>query len=343
MKKLPQILTAILFISATLTAQGQPSKQQINSKPTLHLAKFSVHDYTTKAPIEHAAVKDQQGNELGLTNSKGDLNLNLPSSSSDFYTISADGFNPMNIRLIQAEKKTGKYEIYLPSMELGYNKALMPENEFSGTEPAEDLVKVYVKQDMETYEKKTTQGGEISFSVQVSASSNPISEQSAKKDWQEMGRVYIQKENGMYKVRIGPFQSQLEAKQVLLNVKSKGRKDAFIVVQQGGDYDAPMVETSKEEMSPAPTENIIPVEEAEGEYKVRIASYLQPGGFKSNGIEQLGKLESYRKGEWTIMMVGGFKTMLAAQQAKKIVISKGFNDAAIVIERDGILETIEEN
>ena len=146
----------------------------------------------------------------------------------------------------------------------------------------------------------------------------------------------------MYKVRIGPFESQLDAKQVLLDVKAKGRKDAFIVVQQDGGLDLPAVKPAPKVMD-APVATI-PIEqisnESTVEYKVRVASYLHPGTFNPDGIDQLGTLESYRKGDWTIMMIGGFKSINEAKRAKEIVMSKGFNDAAIVVDKDGIIETI---
>ena len=76
------------------------------------------------------------------------------------------------------------------------------------------------------------------------------------------------------------------------------------------------------------------------DYKVRIASYLKPGAFNPDGMEQLGTLESYRKGDLTIMMIGGFHNLYDAQQARQIVISKGYKDAAIVVDHDGILEEV---
>jgi hypothetical protein len=207
-----------------------------------------------------------------------------------------------------------------------------------------DLVKVYVKQDPATYRKQNDEQPRIDFSVQVAASSRPIAEKTARQEWEGLGPVYIQNENGMYKIRIGPYESQKEAKHVLLEVKSKGRKDAFIVVRQGGQFDKPMdvEETTAVEEETIEVSTVAEATGAEtrGDYKVRIASYLHPGGFNADEVDHLGTLESYRKGEWTIMMIGGFKTLEAANRARKEVLAKGFNDAAVVIDRDGILETI---
>ncbi len=341
MKKLQYTILAFFFLVSSLWAQAQPSKQTTAGKAYSHHAQFKVYDFTTKAPIQDAVVMNQEGHELGFTNKKGDLTISLPANTTEFYTIQAEGYNPMSIRLTQAEKKRGEYQVFLPAIELGYTRANATTSVMAEDAPTQDLVKVYVKQDPDTYQAKSLQGGEITFSVQVSASSNPISQKSASQEWQELGQVYVHRENGLYKVRIGPYGTQQEAKQVLLNAKAKGKNDAFIVVMQGGELAAPMNKAPKEQVAPVieHSQNDL----AEGDYKVKIASYLQPGGFNPEGIDQLGRLESYRKGEWTIMMIGGFRTLEEAHRARSVVISKGFTDASIVMDKNGILETIEEN
>jgi hypothetical protein len=350
MKKLQLLSLVLMLVIWSNAGITQPSKHSPNQKTLTHLAKFSIRDYTTKTPIEHAVVTSQSGYELGSTNAEGYLAINLPHKSSEFYTIQAEGYNPMNLRLHDTDKKTAKYEVFLPSVEIGYDHL---NSETSAIDTKPEMVKVYVKQDPATYQKKASQGGEILFSVQVSASSQPISQSSAQEQWKEIGQAFVQKENGLYKVRIGPYATQQEAKQILMAVKSKGRSDAFIVVQQNGEFDAPAIQQiSKEMQTSAPekmeSEKIQPVHEqptmqsGTAEYKVRVASYLHPGTFNPNEIDQLGPLESYRKGDWTIMMIGGFSTLDDAKRAKNIVVSKGFADAAVVVEKDGILETIQE-
>ena len=217
-----------------------------------------------------------------------------------------------------------------------------------------DLVKVYVKQDPTTYKKTSTQNGIIDFAVQVSASSKPFNENSVKKEWNDLGHVYIQQENGMYKIRIGPFDTQMEAKQILLQAKSKGKKDAFIVVLQGTTNDKPMFQSGTEKKSETKPKNEkkvvtqpeldpnsqIAAETPTAEYKVRLASYLKPGSFNTNGLDKIGKLESYRKGDLTIMMIGGFHSLKDAQNARMEAMAKGYNDATIVVDNQGVLEEV---
>lgn len=334
-----------LIVLGICNLSAQSSRQSPGNKPYTHLAQFKVYDYASKSPISQATIINQSGEELGVTGMKGDLALNVPPDKSEYYTIRAAGYNEMNIRLAQAERKKGDYEVFLPV------KTNVESNTITtNTSESEDLVKVYVKQDPATYQKKN-QGGEIMYAVQIAASSKPISEKSAKDQWSNTGRVYVHQENGMYKVRIGPFESQNEAKNVLLDVKSKGKKDAFIVVMQRGAYDAPAEHEELKNNSTTYSSVTEPVEMKTettdqlplyGEYKVKIASYLHPGKFNPEGIDQLGTLESYRKGEWTIMMIGGFKNLDTAREALNLVIAHGFTDAGIVRDNGGILEDVEE-
>jgi hypothetical protein len=41
------------------------------------------------------------------------------------------------------------------------------------------------------------------------------------------------------------------------------------------------------------------------------------------------------------MMIGGIKTESAARRIRDMVISKGYKDAAVVVDREGILEEVD--
>jgi hypothetical protein len=220
-----------------------------------------------------------------------------------------------------------------------------------------DLVKVYVKQDPATY-KKVTQADpvELEFAVQLSASSRPITDKGSLSSWEQLGPVYIHTENGMYKVRIGPYDNQDQAKNVLLKAKERGKMDAFIVIQKGlenyapqgvaiqPDFEPEVITKPAVTVTPSPAVNPVApttpavINEETGDFKVRLASYLKPGGFNTSDIDKYGPLESYRKGEWTIMMIGGFKTKSEAIKVRDQVIAKGYTDAAVVVDRGGIIE-----
>ena len=210
-----------------------------------------------------------------------------------------------------------------------------------------DLVKVYVKQDPDTYQKSKDEAQtKVEFAVQLSASAKPIIDKKAMKTWEDLGPVYVHSENGLYKLRIGPFNTQEDAKAVLLQAKARGTKDAFIVVQQGLEnqksFDSKshtdIATNSEASAEPFLMQDTKSSDKApHGEYKVRLASYLHPGAFNTKDIDQYGKLESYRQGEWTIMLIGGFKTEADAKKVKDQVVAKGYKDAAVVMDQDGIL------
>lgn len=238
-------------------------------------------------------------------------------------------------------------------LSLGHSQAPQVATSKSDT----SLVKVYVKQDPSTY-KKVGQDSELEleFAVQLSASSRPITDKGSLSSWEQLGPVYIHTENGMYKVRIGPYDNQDQAKNVLLKAKERGKKDAFIVIQKGlenytpqgmaiqPDFEPEVITKTPAPVNPSPvvtpsvpSEPVVSTEET-GEFKVRLASYLKPGGFNTSDVDQYGPLESYRKGEWTIMMIGGFKTKEEATKVRDLVIAKGYKDAAVVVDRGGIIE-----
>jgi SPOR domain len=347
MKKLLLNITLILCSGLFIQVHSQIMDNK-GGTLAVHEARFMVRNYTTKEPISQAGIFDKTGKQLGTTDANGTVVLNLPSSSADLYTIKAPGFNPMSIRLTYAAKTSSDYDVYLPVAEEGNliadeNPPALDKN----TEP--DLVKVYVKQDPNEYKKgKNDEGHGVEFAVQLSATSRPITDKSTLKSWEELGPVYIHTENGLYKVRIGPYHTQEGAAQILLQAKARGKKDAFIVVQKGIENHVPFEfedlqdKKMQTEVVAAPTVATPVVtndSEVAGEYKVRLASYLKPGGFNTTDIDQYGTLESYRQGEWTIMLIGGFKTAKDAERVRDLVIAKGYTDAKVVVDRGGILET----
>ena len=348
------LLNATLILVSDLfgALQGQNVANK-GGAPAVHEARFLVADAGTKSPVSQAALFDKSGKQLGLTDIYGKLVVTLPASDKEVYTVRAAGYTASEVKLTNAFKKAADYQVLL----MGAKQEMPMAPQKTKSESAEaDLVKVYVKQDPATYKKpENEKKQDIEFAVQLSATSRPITDKSSLGAWEDLGPVYIHSENGMYKVRIGPFENQDQAKQVLLQAKAKGKKDAFIVIQkgleaysaQGNPSGQPMEIESvapivKEEQvsTPAPSPAPSPVtnDEVVSEYKVRLVSYLKPGGFNTKDVEHYGPLESYRQGDWTIMLIAGFKTAADAEHVRDLVIAKGYKDARVVVDRDGILE-----
>lgn len=353
--RLLPLFWVIALCSFNLIAQSTPTT--MGDGKNMHEARFKVFNKTTKAPLPDALIYDQNNQELGKTDNKGTATLQVAVTSSDVFEIRYPGFVPYSVRLTEAQKKVAVYDVFMqPSKSVSASGEMMQEET--------ELVKVYIREEPSTQQEEpaeevkmttaekaaSTQKSDpqqLAFAVQISASSKPVSDKKQLQTWEELGPVFVQQEGGLYKVRIGPYPQQEQAKATLLKVKARGKKDAFIVVQEGRDQHEPFNHLeqgrnvqSTPKASPPANENIPAADLVQGDYKVRLVSYLHPGGFNTKEVEQYGKLESYRKGDWTIMMIGGIKTAHDAKRIREQVKSKGFPDATVVVDRDGILEEV---
>ena len=73
-------------------------------------------------------------------------------------------------------------------------------------------------------------------------------------------------------------------------------------------------------------------------YKIRLASYEDPIWFDTNKVNDIGVIEQWSKGEWTIFVLSGFNNLEEAQIAKLAAVNRGYRAAEVVIDRNGILE-----
>jgi len=166
------------------------------------------------------------------------------------------------------------------------------------------------------------------------------------------------------KIKLGYFLDKSEASIVLKSVKARGYKDAFITKddlsilqlelivandtqnESYTSYDAPG--TGRVKSSNTPTNTIANNEftlqnTGRNSYKIRLASYEDPIWFDIEKAKQLGKIEQWTKGSWTIFILGGFNSYELAEQARIKAVNRGFADAEIVIDNNGILERLREN
>ena len=75
--------------------------------------------------------------------------------------------------------------------------------------------------------------GELSFRVQIACLSTDIGTDAAR--FRGLGKVMVYRHGGMYKYTVGDVSSAAEAKRILASVRSKGFKDAFIVIFRNGE------------------------------------------------------------------------------------------------------------
>ncbi|MEY3421665.1 MAG: hypothetical protein RIR48_1961, partial [Bacteroidota bacterium] len=80
-----------------------------------------------------------------------------------------------------------------------------------------------------------------------------------------------------------------------------------------------------------------------GKYKVRLASYEDPIWFDINKVKDLGRIEQWTKGGWTIFILAGYNTLDEAKNAQISALNRGYKTAEVVIDIGGILERLKQN
>ncbi len=152
------------------------------------------------------------------------------------------------------------------------------------------------------------------------------------------GNIYKMYRQSSTKIKLGYFTDKYEANKVLRNVKAQGYNDAFITSES--------LNTSNMELFIAGKEydyngsNYTAPSSKGTQYKVRLASYEDPIWFDIKSAKQLGEIEQWTKGGWTIFILSGFGDIEEAHAAKIRAINRGFADAEVVIDNGGILERI---
>ena len=182
------------------------------------------------------------------------------------------------------------------------------------------------------------------------------------------GNVYKVFINKSVKVRIGYYDSVDEAQFVLAKVRSEGYQDAFMVTDDLVTSELELVLSGSEQFNgrkssksfgyaspptkPSSTKPITsdtaPQDKSNNiadasEYKVRLVSYEDPIWFESGKVKDLGKVEHWKKGTWTIFILSGFKTYEEAENARIKAVNRGFKDAEVVIDNGGIIERLKKN
>ena len=157
----------------------------------------------------------------------------------------------------------------------------------------------------------------------------------------DYGNIYKIKEASATKVKLGYYYDEYEAKRILQLVKNMGFTDAFISL-------AP-IDTRKMELIVNPTENdnfkySAPITTTNSSsYKVRLASYSDPSWFDLGSVEDLGTIEQWSKNEWTIFVLSGYSNWENAETARIKAVNRGYIDAAVVKDNNGVLEMIKRN
>ena len=155
----------------------------------------------------------------------------------------------------------------------------------------------------------------------------------------QLGNLYRFIMSNSTKIRLGSFDSKIDADMMLDKVKSRGYSDAFITSAVLSDANYELINEGEfVNYYGADDSNI-------GEqYKVRLASYSDPLWFNTSELKYLdGELEQWTKGYWTIFVLSGFDSIEEAEAARIKAVNRGFKEAEVVIDDRGVLKKIQQH
>jgi len=208
------------------------------------------------------------------------------------------------------------------------------------------------------------------YFIQLAALSKTTGNVDKFKTLSKYGNLYKVFMTNSTKIKLGYFLDKSEAKSVLKSVQNFGFKDAFITKDdlvslqielivanegQSNQYTSYSSNTKSTTSVYTQSDNqnsgnttvtddfTLNNRARNNSYKIRLASYEDPIWFDIDKAKQLGKIEQWTKGSWTIFILGGYSTHADAESARIMAVNKGFADAEIVIDNNGILERLKQN
>jgi hypothetical protein len=164
------------------------------------------------------------------------------------------------------------------------------------------------------------------------------------------GNIYKMLNNKSIKIRLGYFTERKEAEEILAKVRTSGYKDAFIAFEILNTAQMELILSSADDHNFSDKGNFNTknpeVEKAYksgNKYKVRLASYEDPIWFDVNKVKDLGRIEQWTKGGWTIFILAGYNSLEEAKNAQIQANNRGYKTAEVVIDNGGILERLKQN
>lgn len=164
------------------------------------------------------------------------------------------------------------------------------------------------------------------------------------------GNIYRMLNKQSVKIRLGYFTERKEAESVLQKVRANGFQDAFIAFEilNTAQMELILTGTDEEDFEDKGNFNSKNPEVEKSyrtgnKYKVRLASYEDPIWFDVNKIKDLGRIEQWTKGGWTIFILAGYNNIEEAKKAQIQASNRGFKSAEVVIDNGGILERLKQN
>lgn len=188
------------------------------------------------------------------------------------------------------------------------------------------------------------------FFIQLASMSSSKPNFSKFKPLLRYGNIYKMLNNNTIKIRLGYFSDRKEAEDILVKVKANGYQDAFIAYEILNTAQMELILSGTDDKNFSDKGNFNTknpdVEKdykSRNKYKVRLASYEDPIWFDVNKVKDLGRIEQWTKGGWTIFILAGYANLEEAKKAQIQANNRGFKTAEVVIDNGGILERLKQN
>ncbi len=304
---------------------GVGSYDLYKAVPQYNEVQINVMNKENMSPLDNASLSITPGGSMAyFTDANGKATVNQPASGEREIVVKKDGYKEQKIKLGLV---SNSYQVYLDPVVETVAKTSVIQKEKETKVESKPVVTAPTSKASEKPVQKTvtvqTRMQEMYF-IQIAA----LARQSSLEPYSGL-RMYgdlILYDDGTYsKVRVGSFPTEPEAKLVLARVKSGGYPDAFVVKQS--------VETT-------PQKTIKSSLVHSSEYKVRLGTYAKVGSFDPSHVMHLGEIESYRKDDLTIMLLGGYTDLTAAKEARDAAATQGFADAYVVMDKGGVFERV---
>ena len=270
------------------------------------------------------------------TNKWGEYKLALQSPEKYVIRFSKAGYINTN-KKVAITSKTDKSLLGVLSFKKSYSNGTIGAGVVESTDEVE-----MTKEDFEPEVDVTIYNEEVvkpkGYAVQVAAyfDSREVKIGTYEK-LQELGNVYKMKEGKAEKVRVGIFKSRKEAEEARKMIAKKGFAKAFIVAEEGRQARQLTIEEEEEKI---PDEMGAVVEIPNVDYKVRVATFRSTKRFDEKQIADFGKVEKRKAGNFTIVLLGGFKTEEEARRTQNKIVDLGYDDAHLVVDEGEKLKRV---
>lgn len=156
----------------------------------------------------------------------------------------------------------------------------------------------------------------------------------------QYGNLYRFFKSSAVKIRLGYFHNRSEAESLLPQIKSAGYRDAFVTTDNLSIANFELLSNNAGSNNSYNPNNFNNTPVTESQYKVKLGTYDDPLKFNVEAIQDVGRLEQWTKGEWTIFVIGGFPSIEDAKSAQIKARNRGWADAELVIDEGGILRRV---